>query len=199
VTSPRAIAANRANAGRSTGPRTARGKATARRNALRHGFAAGRLARPEDCDAVRRIARQICGDSDMLRGDQATVIAECHLLIRRLRAARAAAVARLDNSPASLRDLLSIDRYERRAIARRRRAINQLAALCTQGDKDEVKYNLRIGLAERSQSPESAPGRNVAERPVPHHGPRRDAGRPRRDPVQRRGPREPTGTAAPPS
>lgn len=40
MASEKQIAANRTNAARSTGPRTASGKARASKNALRHGFAA---------------------------------------------------------------------------------------------------------------------------------------------------------------
>jgi hypothetical protein len=43
----RQIAANRRNAQRSTGPRTAAGKSTSSRNALRHG-----LSRPQEMNAV---------------------------------------------------------------------------------------------------------------------------------------------------
>src|SRR6478752_6333280 len=47
MTSPANIAANRRNARRSTGPRSAAGKARARRNAFRHG-----LATPASLDHV---------------------------------------------------------------------------------------------------------------------------------------------------
>jgi hypothetical protein len=46
--SERKLEANRANASRSTGPRTAEGKARSRRNGLRHGLAAEVLVRDED-------------------------------------------------------------------------------------------------------------------------------------------------------
>lgn len=54
----RQIAANQANAARSTGPRTDEGKARARRNALTHGLTgAGDVLTPDDQDAVdRRLA-----------------------------------------------------------------------------------------------------------------------------------------------
>ena len=48
--SQKKLQANRANASRSTGPRTPAGKAVVRRNALRHGLRSDRLsARPDEC------------------------------------------------------------------------------------------------------------------------------------------------------
>lgn len=53
MTSERKVAANRANAARSTGPRTDDGKAVACRNALRHGlFASESLLPSEDGEAL---------------------------------------------------------------------------------------------------------------------------------------------------
>jgi len=48
VTSDAQLAANRANAARSTGPKTAEGREAARRNALRHGLTAKQLVLPEE-------------------------------------------------------------------------------------------------------------------------------------------------------
>jgi hypothetical protein len=80
MASERQIAANRANAGKSSGPRSASGKKRASRNALKHG-----LNTPLSGAAVTReieaLARQIAGDSE----DRA-----------RMAAARDAAEAQLD-------------------------------------------------------------------------------------------------------
>jgi hypothetical protein len=46
------VAANRRNARRSTGPRTAEGKARASRNALKHGLCAGYGPLPSECEAT---------------------------------------------------------------------------------------------------------------------------------------------------
>ena len=55
--SPRQLAANRANAARSTGPRSPEGKARSSQNARRHGFAAAdyTVVRLEDLEAVARL------------------------------------------------------------------------------------------------------------------------------------------------
>lgn len=56
----RKVRANRENARRSTGPRTAAGKSRARRNALRHGLAAANL-NAERAPRVDAFARVIAG------------------------------------------------------------------------------------------------------------------------------------------
>jgi hypothetical protein len=58
MATPRQLAANRRNAKRSTGPRTAKGKATSSQNAVKHGILAETLAvsgleSPEDWEAFR--------------------------------------------------------------------------------------------------------------------------------------------------
>ena len=55
--SPRRLAANRANAARSTGPRTLEGKARSAQNARKHGFRASTFAvvRLEELDEIARL------------------------------------------------------------------------------------------------------------------------------------------------
>jgi len=60
VTSERQIAANRANALHSTGPKTPEGKAAVRHNALRHGVLARDVVLPEeDLDAFEDLLNQV--------------------------------------------------------------------------------------------------------------------------------------------
>jgi len=60
VTSERQIAANRANALHSTGPKTLEGKAAVRHNALRHGVLARDVVLPEeDLDAFEDLLNQV--------------------------------------------------------------------------------------------------------------------------------------------
>lgn len=69
------IAANRSNALRSTGPRTAAGKNSSSKNALRHGLTRARdFTDPE----VNRVA-QLLSDSDGVPREIALSIAEAHV------------------------------------------------------------------------------------------------------------------------
>jgi hypothetical protein len=96
MSSQRQIAANRENAGKSTGPRTRRGKSRARINAVRHGLAAVNFGDSGISDQVQRLAKAICNDeSDPFRYEQAVIIAESQILLTRVRAARVAAVERI--------------------------------------------------------------------------------------------------------
>lgn len=80
MVSDRKIAANRKNAQRSTGPRTAYAKKRISRNALRHGLAAVVLNEQGISAEVRSLALAICGaDGDPAQYEQALIIAECEL------------------------------------------------------------------------------------------------------------------------
>jgi hypothetical protein len=59
----RQIAANRRNAGKSTGPRSRAGKKRARQNAYRHGLAAGSVTSATFTRNVEKLARKIAGNS----------------------------------------------------------------------------------------------------------------------------------------
>ncbi len=62
VTTPRKRAANRANAAKSTGPRTPEGKRRASRNAVIHGlFCRSVLLPGEDAERLRRLRHGIIG------------------------------------------------------------------------------------------------------------------------------------------
>ena len=56
VVNARRVKANRANAARSTGPRTETGKAAARLNALRHGLAAASHSEPGADEEIEALA-----------------------------------------------------------------------------------------------------------------------------------------------
>jgi hypothetical protein len=133
------IAANRRNARASTGPRTAAGKRKVAANALRHGLAAS----VQDCamtTMAARIAAALAGPQSS-PGERALIapIAEATAEIWRARNARVAlinlAAASIQGDEEqreaeaiaqSLPQLTQLEAYERRAMARRTRALRFL-------------------------------------------------------------------------
>jgi hypothetical protein len=99
MVSERKIAANRRNAAKSTGPKSMRGKARSRGNALRHGLAVEISEDPRRTAEIDRIAGLIAGDH---RSDEVLVlarevaVAEFELL--RVRLARTALLRRIDSA-----------------------------------------------------------------------------------------------------
>lgn len=89
MTSARKLAANRANARNSTGPKTARGRARVAKNALRHGLSVALDGDPSAMAEVDALARSIAGpaaDAETL--SLVRQIAEAELDLKRVRLAR---------------------------------------------------------------------------------------------------------------
>jgi hypothetical protein len=87
----RQIAANRANAMKSTGPRTAAGRRKSSRNAFRHGLSLPISADPETRDKIAVLTEAIAGEhanEDQLQA--ARVIAEALIDLKRIRETKAA-------------------------------------------------------------------------------------------------------------
>ena len=130
MTTARQMAANLRNAQRSTGPRSAAGKSTSSRNALRHG-----LSLPQEMNAateadIHQLACEMVNDSDnnykLIHATEAATALLDLSRIRKVRTAMLAAMNLAKATPDELQRLLSLHRYESRARTRRRRASAQL-------------------------------------------------------------------------
>ncbi len=89
MSSGRKIAANKANAARSTGPKTATGKTVASGNAYKHGFAASMVDNAGRRSQVENLARElVLAQSGPCRREQ-YIIAEAELDLLRIRDVRA--------------------------------------------------------------------------------------------------------------
>ena len=88
MTSARKVEANRANARRSTGPKTAAGRAKAAQNASRHGLRIPVLSNPILSAEVETMARRIAGDASPELLELARKIAEAEIDVIRVRRAR---------------------------------------------------------------------------------------------------------------
>ena len=98
MTSAKRIEANRRNAKSSTGPRTARGKSLASRNAFRHGLASVALPMPKVSPQIELLAKAICGKSaTQEHSELALNVAECEFMVLKVRAARAEVIERMRN------------------------------------------------------------------------------------------------------
>jgi hypothetical protein len=124
------IAANRRNAQRSTGPRTAAGKSISSRNALRHG-----LSLPQEMDAAtltaldeltREVVRVYNFNHRLDFGGEAAAAVLDLIRIRHIRTTMLATMDLGTTNPEQLQRLIALDRYERRARTKRRRASAKL-------------------------------------------------------------------------
>jgi hypothetical protein len=148
VATERQTIANRRNAAKSGGPRSASGRNRTRHNALRHGLTQSLFANAETARAIEEMARKIVRElSNEFTLAQARVVAECEIELARIRHVkialieRAVATGEFGKAKAkipevdarivvaiaqALPDLRKILRYEKRAGARRDRALREI-------------------------------------------------------------------------
>lgn len=129
MTSERKVVSNRKNAQKGTGPRSELGRQRSRRNAMRHGLAIAIGSDPSFSNDIENLTTALAsGRAGQVVQEFARQVAEAHLdlvRIRKLRAERLVAV--VGNPDAKLEAYSRLDenleRYERRAFSRRRRAL----------------------------------------------------------------------------
>jgi hypothetical protein len=119
------IAANRANAKRSTGPKTKAGRLKSSRNAYRHGFSCPLRFDPVTFAKVDALAQALAGkEANQETLTSATEFTRAQLELLRIRATRTELMAKIESNrnTQELRRLVALDRYERYAHTKRRRA-----------------------------------------------------------------------------
>jgi hypothetical protein len=126
MASEKQIAANRANAMRSTGPKTAAGRLRSSRNAFRHGLSSPARSDLEISVKLDAIAHALAGkDAAGDRLISAADFTRAQFELLRIRSTRAELLATVDLTNHNLRELqrvVAVDRYERYALTKRRRA-----------------------------------------------------------------------------
>ncbi len=131
MASKRQIAANRRNAKKSTGPRSKAGREASRRNARRHGLAIAIETDPAFHDEIEKLAKALSLSQKVDEHARDAARAEFDLLrVRKIRTWLFETLyydATTTKSMAELNDKLAkLERYERRAFSRRKRALRQM-------------------------------------------------------------------------
>jgi hypothetical protein len=132
MTSDRKAASNRKNAQKSTGPRSEVGRRHSRRNALRHGLAVAIGSDPSFSKDIEALATIVAsGSGGQTVGEFARQAAEAEIDLLRIRKLKASRFNAVHGNPEARREdyfelnesLAKLERYERRAFSRRKRAL----------------------------------------------------------------------------
>ena len=136
MSSDRQIAANQNNAKSSTGPRSKAGREALRSNARRHGLAIAIGADPAFHDDIEKLAKALSRSGGIPNvSAYSRTAAEAQLDLMRIRKTRAwlfetlyhLADAAAPDRLKELNDALAkLERYERRAVSRRKRALHAM-------------------------------------------------------------------------
>jgi hypothetical protein len=136
MSSDRKITANRSNAKKSTGPRSEAGRDVSCRNAQRHGLAIDIGNDPVFRDDIQKLAQAFAHSSGVQNvSGCARETAEAELDLLRIRKIRACLFETLYFADTPLPDglinlndkLAKLERYERRAFSRRKRALRAMS------------------------------------------------------------------------
>jgi hypothetical protein len=135
MASEQQIAANRRNARKSTGPRSAAGKSRASRNSTRHGFAAARISSPERQMQIEHLARQIAGDStDSLTLEHARAAAQAQFQLTLIRRVQVALIERIR----------IFGRFETKNALSEQKVLRMMRMLQVTGDIPAVEIETRL-------------------------------------------------------
>jgi hypothetical protein len=121
--------ASRMNGRLGRGPKTAQGKARAAQNARRHGLSRPAALEPALANDLLALARGIAGpDAGAERFEMAFAIAGAAIDVARVRRARADLLSAAPLDENAIARAAALDRYERRALSRRKRAVRRFDA-----------------------------------------------------------------------